>query len=108
MEKVDVAAYRVLKSNYTVLSTALDARRVTTEASRVGLVSSAEKSAIWHRIEQDGVSAGVERLLDLLVHKTREGVFQQFVEILQNHSDLRFWADCLNGNMSLLILIMSL
>lgn len=97
METVDNSAYKVLKNNYTILSTDLDARRITTDAAKAGLISADEKKAIWHTVGRDGVSAGVERLLDLLMSKTQEGVFQGFIEVLQSHNDLRFWADCLKG-----------
>lgn len=97
MEKLDKPAYRVLKNNYTILCTDLDARRVTTDSAKAGLISPEEKKAIWHSVAKDGVSAGVERLLDLLMSKTEERVFQGFIEVLRRHNDLRFWADCLKG-----------
>ena len=98
MEKVDRSAYRVLKNNYTPLCTDLDARRVAAEVAKVGLISREERRAVCDTAGREGVSRGVEHLLDLLTSKSREGVFQKFVEILQSHSDLKFWADCLNGN----------
>lgn len=97
MEAVDRSAYRVLKNNYTILCTDLDARRVATESAKVGLISSDQRRAVCQSAGRDGDCAGVEQLLDLLVSKSQEGVFQKFVEVLQSHSDLRFWADCLKG-----------
>lgn len=97
MEKVDRSAYKVLKNNYTLLCTDLDARRVAAEAAKVGLISSEERRAVCDTAGRDGVSSGVECLLDLLISKNQEGVFQKFAEVLQNHNDLKFWADCLNG-----------
>lgn len=99
MEQVDRLAYRVLKNNYVVLCTDLDARRVTTEACRRGLINVDEKKSIWHRVVKDSPSAGAERFLDLLVQSSRKGVFEQLVEILAMHDDLKFWADCLRGKL---------
>lgn len=97
MEQCDKIAYSVLKTNYTLLATDLDARRISAKAAERGLLSSQEKKLVWHSVARDGVSAGTERFLDILLQKRQEGVFQQFVELLGDHADLKFWADCLRG-----------
>lgn len=97
MDNIDKAAYQVLKSNYGVICTDVDARRVVNKASEKGLLTSDEKKAVWHSAAREGVCAGTEAFLDILIQKNQEGVFQQLVELLGQHQDLKFWADCLRG-----------
>ena len=97
MDHADKAAYKVLRSNYGVICTDVDARRVVTKASERGLLTSDEKKAVWNSAASDGVCAGTETFLDILIEKSQDGVFQQLVELLSQYDDLKFWADCLRG-----------
>ena len=98
MEASDKFAYNVLKNNFRILCIVdMDVRKVSHEATQKGVISAEEKRAIWHSVSRDGASAGVGKMLDSIMAKSRSGIFQLFLEVLEAHSDLKFWADCLRG-----------
>jgi len=99
MAGTDEIAYKVLRSNYDILSIDIDVRRISTEAIQGGIISTVEKQAIWNAANSGGPSAGVKMFLDFLMkNQDLKRVFQLFVELLGRHRDLKFWADCLKGN----------
>ena len=100
MERRDKAAYKVLRANYGVLCTDVDARRITAKATERGLISKDDKKAVWQSVSTDGVSAGTETFLDVLLQSSQDQVFQKFVALLDQHGDMKFWADCLRGKTS--------
>lgn len=95
MERTDKSAYDVLKRNYVILSADLDPTRVANEAVGTGLITQAEKGLICRCVAQDGVAAGVEKFLDLLMLNGERGAFQKFVGVLERQEEFSFWADCL-------------
>ncbi len=98
MEACDKIAYNVLKNNFNILCIVdMDVRKISHEATQKGLISAEEKRAIWHSVSRDGISAGVGKMISCIMAKSRNGVFQLFLEVLEGHSDLKFWADCLRG-----------
>ena len=98
MEGCDKIAYNVLKKNFSILCIVdMDVRRVSHEATQKGLISTEEKRAIWQSVSREDASAGVGKMLKCIMAKSRNGVFHQFLEVLEGHSDLKFWADCLRG-----------
>lgn len=90
-------AFHVLKNNSSLLCSMIDPRMILPEAARRHLVSERESSEIATSANRGGAIAGMGKMLDFLLMKNEERIFELFVEVLENYQNLKTWADYLRG-----------
>lgn len=101
MEVKDRAAYETLRRNYDYLMLALSPQDIVPSLFTNGLISLVQKQEIDCTVHERGPYKGCVRLLDMLMSNGSEKAFQQFLDILQKQSHLKYLVPKLQSEFNL-------
>lgn len=93
-------ASHVLQSNHWLLCSVLEVSHVLPGAVAVGLLSEEEGRAVEIRLSEQGCSAGIAKMLELLLLKHQNDAFNRLLEVLEEKEELKSWAAYLRSKLT--------
>ena len=97
MEETDRHGYEAIRSNYDLLSKAIDPHGVIDLCFKKQIVSQEQMAEIDATRETKGRFQACKKLLQALMNNGEENVFQTFLEVLESTKHLSYLVNRLQG-----------